>query len=484
MRRLFEACLFLVGPWCWFAMQGSSAPRWSSPSPSSPPSSSPSKWPSQANAELTLTILNRTIKEGDQPHPNISLDSDSVRNSSSSSIPYYYTDPLADAAPPGINVDQLPVPIQVMEQYRKWHSVEALRSNPDLEHRKFAIGFYACPIQAGNRIHHFLNSMLWAILTNRTLLWQYWDSPTCMRWSREKMVCRSMNREHECDQILSRADWIPSYEEWSQTLGLDEPEEIPYHANHPKFYTISRYTWHEGDEKLFGADNRTKYAMQVAVFGISISKVSYLRSAKIRRALLHTDYAETTCLRLHRLGVNFLYGMLHRYSFVFGEQARKGLVGYQPPTAKNAFTIALHSRHRYVEDDGCNIEREVQCLREVTKPINNRPIHVSIMADRTCTITRMTKLLERRNITVHVAPHDEGSSFREEHGPFAGVGLYQDLALVSQARSAIIATLRTSSDLLRELVEYNSKMERWKAGGDIGKMKGFISCLLTQAAEE
>jgi len=461
-KRILEAFIVVLGPWCWFQMKGISAPRWSSSHPSS------SVWPSPGNAHTTMV--------GDQQHQNNSFVSDSVPNSSS---PYYYTDPLADV-PPGITAEQLPTPIQVMEQYRKWHSVEALRSNPDLEHRKFAIGFYACPIQAGNRMHHFFNSMLWAILTNRTLLWQYWDEPTCMRWSGDKLVCRSMNRVHECDQILSRADWIPSYEEWSTQLGLDEPEEIPYFANHPQFYSISRYTWHEGDEKLFGADNRTKYPMQVAVFSISISKVEFLQSDDTHRALLHTDTGRTTCIRLHSLGVNFLYGMRHRYSVSFGERSRKGLEGYQAPTARDAFTIALQSRHRHVTDDGCNIEQEVSCLRQVTLHKKNRPIHVSMMSDRTCTIDRLTKFLELRNITVHVALHDEGSSFREEHGPFAGVGLYQDLALVSQARSAIIATRRTSSDLLRELVEYHQKMERWKADrGDINAVtEGFISCFL------
>ena len=36
--------------------------------------------------------------------------------------------------------ESLPVPVQVMEEYMSFHSVESLRKNPDLEHRKFAIG--------------------------------------------------------------------------------------------------------------------------------------------------------------------------------------------------------------------------------------------------------------------------------------------------------------------------------------------------------
>lgn len=52
-------------------------------------------------------------------------------------------------------LQQLPVPVQVMEQYRRWHSVDALRSNP--HNRTYALAFYTCPYSAGNRIHEFVN---------------------------------------------------------------------------------------------------------------------------------------------------------------------------------------------------------------------------------------------------------------------------------------------------------------------------------------
>jgi len=37
----------------------------------------------------------------------------------------------------------LPLPVQVMEQYRKWHGVESLRRSP--HNRTFVLGFYTCP---------------------------------------------------------------------------------------------------------------------------------------------------------------------------------------------------------------------------------------------------------------------------------------------------------------------------------------------------
>lgn len=421
----------------------------------------------------TRPIENQTSRSSHLNNENVSGQQHADNLTSS----YYYTDPLMNF-PAGITFDDFPIPIQIMEQYRKWHSVEALRSNPDLEHRKFAIGFYACPIQAGNRIHHFFNCLLWAIITNRTLLWQYWDDPTCVYWSGQKRICRSMNRVQDCDQILSRADWIPSYDEWSKRLALDQPSEIPYFATNPKDYARKNtYEWKEGYERLVGADNRTKYFMQVAVFGISPYQIGFLKFETKRNAILHTETGRETSRGLYSLGINFLYGMLFRYRFSFAEQARKGLVGYQTPPS-NAFTIALHSRHRVVEDDGCNIKPEISCLESVTPRQKQKPIQVLIMADRECTITNLTKFLKRKKMTMFVAPHDEGSSFLEEHGPFAGVGFYQDLALVSQARSAIVATARTSSSLLRELVEYHRMMDWWSSGHDITTIDPTTSCHL------
>ena len=68
----------------------------------------------------------------------------------------YYVDPLADNTVKS-SFSDLPLPIQVLEKYKMQHSVEALQKNPDLLNRKFAIGFYMCPLKAGNKMHQYLN---------------------------------------------------------------------------------------------------------------------------------------------------------------------------------------------------------------------------------------------------------------------------------------------------------------------------------------
>lgn len=68
----------------------------------------------------------------------------------------YYVDPLADISVE-YSFNDLPLPIQVLEKYKMQHSVEALQKNPDILNRKFAIGFYMCPLKAGNKMHQYLN---------------------------------------------------------------------------------------------------------------------------------------------------------------------------------------------------------------------------------------------------------------------------------------------------------------------------------------
>jgi hypothetical protein len=114
------------------------------------------------------------------------------------------------------NIKDLPVPLQVVEQYKRWHSVDNLIRN-DTVGRKYAMAFYRCPMEAGNRMHHFFNDFFWAILTNRTILWKYYDRETCLKYGRHysKGTCLTANTVDDCAEILLRAPWIPSYDEWA-----------------------------------------------------------------------------------------------------------------------------------------------------------------------------------------------------------------------------------------------------------------------------
>lgn len=414
--------------------------------------------------------------------------------------PYSYKEPIAKT-PAGIVRDEIPIPVQVMEQYKQWHSIDALKRNPDLEHRKFAIGFYSCPFQAGNRLHNFFNSkwamnqqnfavfpfnpshnnvagMLWAVLTNRTLLWHYVeDRDSCRRWIDRTSFCKSLNQIDHCDEILSRAEWIPSYNEWSEKLGLEEPVYIPPRATHPGSEARDRLEWEDGDEALLGVDDRLKYPQQVSIFGITEYKIYWLKRPRMRSSVLHSDHGKETARLLYLHGVDFLYGMIHRYTFDFAKNVKEGLISRQVPQTKD-FSIALHSRHRESRDDGCDIQPEIDCLTKVVSNETKQPIQVFIMADRPCTILKLTEYLEALNMTARISVHEEGESFKDEHGPFAGIGYFQDLAFVSQARSSFIGTPFTSSDLLLELIEFNRMMEWWEGGNSIVEIEPLPKCIV------
>lgn len=66
--------------------------------------------------------------------------------------------------------------------------------------RSFVVGTYACPLQVGNRIHEFLNAFAGAVITNRTLVWNY-----C-----ERVSCKSGGTVSRCDAMLQRKGWIVS----------------------------------------------------------------------------------------------------------------------------------------------------------------------------------------------------------------------------------------------------------------------------------
>jgi hypothetical protein len=143
----------------------------------------------------------------------------------------------------------LPVPVQIMEHYIRMHSVDALRRDPDIKSRKFAMAFYQCPIQAGNRLHHFWNNLLWAVLTNRTVLWQYWDTETCSTYDGKLMhkhFCIKANTADDCSHILQRAPWMASYDEWKDVIlePGEEPFPVPYHATNGRVRNFIRQGWY------------------------------------------------------------------------------------------------------------------------------------------------------------------------------------------------------------------------------------------------
>jgi len=297
-------------------------------------------------------------------------------------------------------------------------------------------------------------------------------------------VCNNANKLQDCNEILRRAEWIPSFDEWSQRLSLEYHHIFPWEATHfdppPKIIKIS-----QRDKRpivpqldLRGMDMEEKYPHQVAVFYQFRNKQDEMAKNKVREALLYTSWAREAAKSLHHLGIDFLYGMLYRNTFELQER-------FQSPSTSTKeglrYSFVLHSRHIHDDVNGCKIQHERQCLQQVLADVPpKQQVWATLMSDRTCTINKIRKWLEDRNVTVEIAAHDNGKSYRSEHGPFAGVGFFQDMELASQARDAFIGTknimlndslLRSSSNLVLEVMEYEKQMEAWRSGKDVEDTK-------------
>ena len=180
-----------------------------------------------------------------------------------------------------------------------------------------------------------------------------------------------------------------------------------------------------------------------------------------------------------------------------------------------------------MENDGSNIQKEIHCIHQVIHGINEYRRHqqrelqkenvdcrVILLSDRNTTLSLLMDYLStttaspsatttteqqkgRRNLHGKnsttssksllqlpfpcygmVASHTTGSSFKVEHGPYAGVGFYEDLKFVETQQQlrgqsgngnvesydnfgidGWIGMNRSSSFLVREMIVYHREMQ-------------------------
>jgi hypothetical protein len=406
------------------------------------------------------------------------------------------------------NTTRLLPPFRVWQDYVAAHSVQALRrewdetrsrltynnnnnSTPAFSpHRQFTVAYYSCPLQAGNRLHHFFNQLLWAVVTNRTLLWKYYDQASCRALSAGKFdpqICPAANRVADCDVVLGRAPWMASYEDWAARVGA-LPVTLNVWTTHPPetMTLLSRSSnnnsnndpsetlftpFHFVVARKFGPYERPATAVdahpaRVVIFPLMLAKYRDLGAETLRETLLQTAAARARAADLYALGADFLYGLLFRQTFRlrddnYNDTTRTRAI---PP---DAFTLAVHSRHVRAGDPGKRIQDETACLEKLLRGRRaGQPCVVFVMADRQATRQRLQAwLAHTQDCQVAMTQHTSGtksSSFRKEHGPFAGAAFFQDLRLASRARDGVVGGDRSSTDLLREWIAYERVME---AGG-------------------
>ena len=357
------------------------------------------------------------------------------------------------------------VSFQVMKEYVQQHSQEQLTKEwnscktnwiacPSLNNRKFVVGLYSCPAEAGNRLHAFMNALLWAISTNRTFLWRYEDYEACSEYPHEKKehvldFCSMEynNTKQDCDKVLILSDWVPSFEEWNEKLRLPAAEIIGG-ANH----------------KGYDSPNASILIRTGSQF--KPDQAFNLQKREHRHEVLSIPANRERAARLVAQGYSFTYGLLFESLFTLHPSVLPDprLV----VSDKNSVTFFLHSRHPFHYLNASDTSHDRMCLHRLLENHTYPSCYVYLMSDRSVTVELLKKEVRNVSCTPIAINHTVVNSnpLRGEHGPFAGVGYFQDYALARNARHGYIAfhrfpraTIRTSSALIQSTIQFRRILE-------------------------
>jgi hypothetical protein len=346
-----------------------------------------------------------------------------------------------------------PTAVLAFQTYQQQHSQEALlhENETSLQDRKYAIAYYWCPQRLGNIMHSFFNTIVWAMIHNRTVLWKYHDT-------------EHVNTEAECQTILKRASWLPSFDEW-HTLLLEQPPVIPVDLDismdfkQTQSYPVVLYP--QIPDVL--AENTE------IIRNGWIEDPSHPKYRAYLKSLPHVF--ETVKNKLYSEGKEFLYGMLYSEIFTVEIPVEKEVFGYNHTRKKDSksFSIALHSRHTVGADDGSYINQETKCLNTLLSlsDDDSTRCEVHIMSDRPKTVDLLIVWLLERNCTAIIANHTVGPRIDDipEHGPWSGAGFLLDLQVVGEAQNGVVGDRkRSSTALVIYSVEYNRRMVALERG--------------------
>jgi len=295
--------------------------------------------------------------------------------------------------------------------------------------------------------------------TNRTLLWKYLDREAydmIVPHQHSFLPNPELNTVEECDGMLERAPWLPSYDEWADRLGLSEP------------FFLKNFRFQDA---VFEASNAKQLVAYGRMFGaVNPSQLSGM------------------ALGIMNLGTPFAYGMLMRYLFDFSATIKDsvGISSSKTVVPENTFTVALHTRHPFDHSKGCDISDESICLDSLLSKSNEEACTVTVLSDRECTAQVLeTWLRQKHNCSVASAPHTGAQkSHIAEHGPFAGIGFFQDWAFAAaRSRDAFVGSLdingvRSSSALIRESIEFYRKIDALKLGENPMRVEPLPECMM------
>ena len=305
---------------------------------------------------------------------------------------------------------------------------------------------------------------------------------TCLEYGDQQTdeLCKSRNEfttPSHCDRILHLNPWVPTFDEWNATLALPEIHRawIPFSFSQPADNLTRPYDNPENPKVIRTGDQVSPDRQKILQKGQWRSKKRYLS--------LSSSFDRLELFRHN--GAYFAYGMMLEALFTMDPS----LLPDQVETSSNSrpenetMTYFLHSRHPKINADSKSIYPEEQCVMKFNNETRvDKPCVYYIMSDRNVTLKLLESMIQNKThcIVKKVESRSQGDSFSAEHGPFAGRGYWEDVALASQARNGTIAyhqdfrrhLLRTSASIVRELIEFRRVLEN----GDSKELPTFLEC--------
>ncbi|CAJ1942334.1 unnamed protein product [Cylindrotheca closterium] len=355
--------------------------------------------------------------------------------------------------------------LKLLDDYKKAHNVDTLNAaaaaaaDASNNTRVYVVGQYSCPFQAGNRIFHFLNAFVHAVILDKPLVWKYCTT---------NRICPRHGKVEDCNQVLNRADWIPSYQAF--VLGS---------ANNPKTELLHGRGRHLKREDILNVSKREIALDQLrypdATDVVLETRIlerpflgAWLTAPEIREKNILSLEAYARARMLFAAGSDFAYGALFHVAFqidpsILPEDESLAKLKLEHPYSTS---LAMHSRHQQKLDPGNDTSTEELCLKKAYQMTRKSsgflhappPCAMVLMSDRSVTLDGLQQT-RPSGCTPVLATHQKGQSFRSEHGEFAGAGFFQDLALAQHAKDAVVLTYRSSaSELMRTVWRYQRFM--------------------------
>jgi len=444
------------------------------------------------------------------------------------------------------------------------------------EERNFVVGSYSCPYESGNRLHRFMNSMIWALLTNRTFLARYHTAEVCTEYGEGFCVKYSDSSAEDCHEVLHLSSWVPLYDEWKYKIKattinntiittndnttLAENNMTRKRTNAPNVdpivraepqHSMRKSDWIPDKEALpyDGELNKNNRIIRTGP-QYKIDPVLILQKdvQEIRYLSLPSNLERLHLLR--DLGPYFIYGMIFESLFTLDPSL---FTSDNDDEYSHLETYFLHSRHPAAMALGYTYPEEL-CLSQIldeaarrkrdnsitdknissattnssssfnttiishnatistsinatisnnatdstsfnTTNDNNVTCLVYLMSDRSKTLQLLSKAIQKGFLNAETlspcmvrsvgANQSKAASFSKEHGPFAGRGYWEDVALTTRARNGMVAYHvhprnypRTSTSLVREIVEFRRLLEFYGSHNTAGERlpPPFLEC--------